>query len=143
LASLRPIRRMLRDEFDIGASSNRYCPMQFDDGTVAIATLESYEESDQVDELERMVLRRQYKLADPPRLVVPATLLLALVRGQVTGNSLKGRHANAAGLRSSMTDAFHDMVAWGVDNDASDLHLNVRTASAESEVRYTVGGCYV
>src|SRR5690606_13369879 len=38
---------------------------------------------------------------------------------------------------------FHDMVAWGVEHGASDLHINVRTAAAESEVRYTVGGCYV
>nr|MBF0684622.1 hypothetical protein [Pseudomonas sp.] len=32
----QPVRRMLADEFDIGASSNRFCPVQFGDGSVAI-----------------------------------------------------------------------------------------------------------
>lgn len=140
----QPVRRMLRDEFDVGASSNRFCPMQFEDGSVAIVTLEAYQDSDQVDELERMVLRREYRLAQPSRLVVPATLLLALVRGQLTGAALRNRHQVLAdSQRSSMVEAFHDMVAWGVEHDASDLHLNVHTLSAESEVRYTVGGSYV
>lgn len=139
----QPMRRMLRDEFDIGASSNRYCPLLFEDGSVAIATLEAYQDSDQVDELERMVTRRQYRLADPPRLVMPATLLLALVRGQITAATLRDRQGRFIEERSSMADAFHDMVAWGVENDASDLHLNVCTLSAESEVRYTIGGRYV
>lgn len=143
LANLQPVRRMLRDEFDIGASSNRYCPLQFEDGSVAIATLESYQDSDQVDELERMVLRRQYRLADPARLVMPATLLLALVRGQITAATLRSRQGRHIAERSSMADAFHDMVAWGVEHDASDLHLNVCTLSAESEVRYTIAGRYI
>lgn len=140
----KPVRRMLADEFDIGASSNRFCPMQLEDGSVAIATVEDYHDSEQVDELERMVLRRQYRLAQPSRLIVPATLLLALVRGQVAGTRVGNpRHGSADVRRSSMVDAFHDMVAWGVEHDASDMHLNVRTMSEESEVRFTVGGQYV
>lgn len=140
----RPVRRMLSDEFDIGASSNRFCPLQFEDGSVAIAAVEDYHDSEQVDELERMVLRRQYRLAEPSRLIVPATLLLALVRGQAAGTRTgPPRHSGADTRKSSMVDAFHDMVAWGVDHDASDMHLNVQTMAEESEVRFTVGGQYV
>jgi len=140
----KPVRRMLADEFDIGASTNRFCPVQFDDGSVAIATVEGYHDSEQVEELERMVVRRQYRLAQPSRLIVPATLLLALVRGQDVGTRANSvRQNNADSQKSSMVDAFHDMVAWGVEHDASDMHLNVRTMSDESEVRFTVGGQYV
>lgn len=140
----RPVRRMLCDEFDIGASSNRFCPLQFEDGSVAIAAVEDYHDSEQVDELERMVLRRQYRLAEPSRLIVPATLLLALVRGQAAGTRAGTlRHSGPDTRKSSMVDAFHDMVAWGVDHDASDMHLNVRAMADESEVRFTVGGQYV
>lgn len=145
LAALaRPLRRVLRDDFDVGESSNRFCPMQCDDGSVVIVTLEAYHDSEQVDELERMVLRRRYRLGTPSRIVVPATLLLALVRGQIDASTLRrGPLAAAQSTRSSMADAFHDIVAWGVLNGASDIHLNVRTMSSESEVRFTVSGRYV
>lgn len=140
----RPVRKVLASEFDIGASSNRFCPLQFDDGAVAIAMVDAYQDSDQVRELERMVAARQYRLAQPSRLVMPATLLLALVRGQLTRVGPRNPHqALADSQRSSMVEAFHDMVAWGAANDASDIHLNVHTLSPESEVRFTVGGCYV
>ncbi|GAA5233809.1 general secretion pathway protein [Verticiella sediminum] len=137
----QPLRRVLRDDFDVGASSNRFCPMQYEDGSVVIATLEAYQDSDQVDELERMVVRRRYRLAEPSRLVVPATLLLALVRSQV-GSGGPGL-PRTPGSASAMADAFHDMVAWGLQHDASDLHVNLRMHAAESEVRYTVAGRYV
>jgi len=145
LAALaRPLRRVLRDDFDVGESSNRFCPMQYEDGSVVIVTLEAYHDSEQVDELERMVLRRRYRLGEPARIVVPATLLLALVRGQIDATTLRrGPQAVAPSTRSSMADAFHDIVAWGVQHGASDIHLNVRTLSAESEVRFTVDGRYV
>ena len=140
----RPVRRMLVDEFDIGASSNRFCPALFDDGRVAIVTVEDYHDSEQVDELERMVMRRQYRLAEPSRLVVPATLLLAMVRGQAVGPRDAAMRSGGSDVqKSSMVEAFHDMVTWGVEHDASDLHLNVRANLDESEVRFTVGGQYV
>jgi len=140
---LKPVRRMLRDEFDIGASADRFCPMQFVDESVAIATVDAYRDSDQVTELERMVSARHYRLARPSRVVVPATLLLALVRGQLAAELQLVRGGATEERRSSLVEAFHDMVAWGVLHDASDLHLNVFTRRNESEVRFTVGGQYV
>ncbi len=143
-ALVPPLRRVLRDDFDVGDSSNRFCPLLCEDGSVVILTLEAFHDSEQVDELARMVVRRRYRLAEPARIVVPATLLLALVRGQIDVTSLRrGPLALAQTRRSAMSDAFHDIVAWGVAHDASDIHLNVRTFSAESEVRFSVAGRYV
>jgi len=139
-----PFRRSLRSEFDLASASNKLCPVELEDGTVTIFTVEEYHDSDQTEELERLIRRRQRLLSDPARLVVPPTLLLAIVREQISGDTLRNRRRVLLDPdRSSMAQAFQDMVEWGVRNGASDLHVNVRMLGAESDVRYTVGGRYV
>lgn len=46
-------------------------------------------------------------------------------------------------VKSAMASAFHDIVAWGARHGASDIHVNLRAAHPESEIRYTLGGRYV
>jgi type II secretory ATPase GspE/PulE/Tfp pilus assembly ATPase PilB-like protein len=122
------------------------------DGTVALFVLAAYAAGDQAEEVERMVARRGYRLAQPSRYQLPAPLLLGVARGQLTTDSLRrGRSALAAAATSTLADgqasalaaAFHDIVAWGVRQGASDVHFNVHTHLAESEIRYTIGGSYV
>lgn len=137
-----PIRKLLFAEFDVGASINRFCPAMLDDGCVAIVVVEGWRDSDQVDELIRQV-RRRYVLANPARIVVPTPLLLALVRGQVAGTSFEGAGGGTEGQRSSLVEAFHELVEWGVVHEASDLHINIHRRCASSEVKYTVDGRYV
>lgn len=145
LARMRtPFRRSLRAEFDLASAATRLCPVELEDGSVTVLAVEDYYDSDQMDELDRLIRRRQRLPADPPRIVVPPTLLLAIVREQVTGDTLRNRRRVLLDPnRSSMAQAFQDMVEWGVRNGASDLHVNVHMLGAESEVRYTVGGRYV
>src|SRR5690606_4968132 len=135
-------RKLLFAEFDVGASINRFCPAMLDDGCVAIVVVEGWRDSDQVDELIRQV-RRRYVLANPARIVVPTPLLLALVRGQVAGTSFEGAGGGTEGQRSSLVEAFHELVEWGVVHEASDLHINIHRRCASSEVKYTVDGRYV
>jgi len=139
-----PVRRLLHDELDVGASSNRFCPVQLDDGSVVVITVDAWRDSDQVDELERMIEQRRYRLAQPSRWVAPAPLLLALVRGQVAISSKpSGQNAHTEHQRSSLADAFNDMVAWGVEHGASDLHINVYSDKPHSDVKFTIDGRYV
>ena len=139
-----PFRRSLRTEFDLASASTKLCPVELEDGSVTIFTVEEYHDSDQTEELERLIRRRQRLLSEPSRIVVPPTLLLAIVREQISGDTLRNRRRVLLDPdRSSMAQAFQDMVEWGVRNGASDLHVNVRMLGAESDVRYTVGGRYV
>jgi type II secretory ATPase GspE/PulE/Tfp pilus assembly ATPase PilB-like protein len=145
IARLNPaFVRALGHDFDLAALAGRLCPVALQDGTVAIFVLAAYVAGDQIDEVERMVLRRGHKLASPARYQLPAPLLLSVARGQLTVDTLRSRGAVLAdGHKSALAAAFHDMVAWGVRQGASDVHFNVHAHQVESEIRYTIGGSYV
>lgn len=143
LAALRsPIRRLLFDEFDLGAGINRFCPALLEDGQAVVVVVEAWRDSDQVDELLRQVSQR-YPVSEPALLVVPAPLLLALVRGQVSAAGDGAGSRTGEAQRSSLVDAFHELVSWGVEHGASDLHINIALDEPASEVKYTIEGRYV
>lgn len=136
--------RALSDEFDLAALSGRLCPVALQDGTVAVFALADYAAGDQIDEVERMVIRNGHRLASPSRYVLPAALLLSVARGQLTLERLRERRAGMADRhKSALAAGFCDIVTWGVRHDASDVHLNVHHRRAESEIRFTIGGRYV
>ncbi len=145
IAGLSPaFQRPLSDEFDLAALSGHLCPVMLRDGTVAIFLLADYAAGDQVDELERLIADRGYRLARPARYLLPAPLLLAVARGQLSADQLGDRRvALAEHQKSALAAAFADLLAWGVRNNASDVHFNVHLQRAESEVRYTLAGSYV
>ncbi len=137
-----PVVGSLARRLGLEASQERYCPVELANGSVAILALEDWCDSDQVDELERLLLERGHPLAQPSRLKVTAPLLLAVVRGQVSGDGWADSRVGE-GTRSRMADAFLDMVTWGFEHDASDLHINIQSRRVESDVRYTIAGQYV
>ncbi|MCK9511920.1 MAG: Flp pilus assembly complex ATPase component TadA [Pigmentiphaga sp.] len=138
-----PVQRVLSAHFDIGAGAERFCPVQFRDGRVGVLVAEGWQDSDQVRELERLIRAAGHVLAANSRLVVPAPLLLAMARGQWQAGRQPPATAGSGERRRHMAAAFLDLVTWGFDHDASDLHINVHQAAAESEVRYSVAGRYV
>jgi type II secretory ATPase GspE/PulE/Tfp pilus assembly ATPase PilB-like protein len=136
--------RAVGEEFDLAALAGRLCPVVLQDGAVAIFALADYANGDQIDEVERMVLRRGRRLAAPSRYVLPAPLLLSVARGQLTLQRLRDRRAVLADRqKSALAAGFCDIVTWGVRHDASDVHLNVYRARSESEIRFTIAGRYV
>jgi len=145
LACLEPaFARSLMEDFDLSTLAARLCPVALEDGSAAIFSLAEDAGGDLVAELERMLVARGHRLADPCVYVLPAPLLLAVARGQLTAHALRRRRTVLADpQKSGLAAAFQDLVAWGVRHDASDLHLNIRTRQAESEVRYTIGGRYL
>lgn len=139
-----PFSHSLAGEFDLAALAGRVCPVMLRDGRAAIFHLEHYAHSDQLPELERMIQARHYRLMTPARFTLSAPLLLAVARGQITAATLRqeapGRSAQPD---SVLVDLFHDLVRYGVRHRASDLHINVMDAHAESAVRYSIDGWYV
>lgn len=136
-----PVRRVLSGAFDALSLADRICPVEMEDGTVALFTLAGQVGSDQADELARRIVQRGYRPARPERYILPAPLLLALSRGQWRSLAV---HAESPGhTPTALSGVFQDMVEWGVRQGASDIHLNVCRHEAESEVRYTLAGRYI
>lgn len=145
LARMSPgLERVLAADFDLAGLSGRLCPALLDDGSAAVFAVEDESRADVAHELLRMLRAQGYRLAEPPVYVLPAPLLLALSRRQISSQTLRSRRSVLADpRRSALAHAFDEIVQWGVAHGASDIHLNVRLREAESEVRYTLAGRYV
>lgn len=146
ILAMRPaFVRSLSRELDVETLAARLCPVLLDDGTVAILALAEHVSGDQADELARHAGRKGYSLAEPQRYVLPAPLLLAIARDQITPQILAGSQRSDVFQVSgtALSDAFQDMLEWGVRHGASDLHINIRLRESESEVRYTLSGRYL
>src|SRR5690606_30714973 len=88
LAGLPPaVGRSLAAEFGVQALSDRICPVELADGSVALFALAGHVAGDQADELARRIVARGRRMADPPRYVLSAALLLALSRGETEGRT--------------------------------------------------------
>lgn len=135
------VRRPVALEFQARALSDRICPVELADGTIALFALAEHVGSDQANELVRRIQAAGRTMADPPRYVLSAALLFALARG--TGGPLGDALDARDRTPSALSGIFQDMVEWGVRLGASDMHLNVCRDEPESEVRFTLAGRYI
>jgi len=145
LARMRPaFERALAADLGLVGMAARLCPVLLEDGSTAVLALAEHAQSDAAHELVRMLLRAGHRLAARPLYVVPPHLLLAVARGQIDAAVLRNRRQVLADpVRTSLALTFYEMVAWAVEQSASDLHLNARLGHQESEVRVSVGGQYL
>src|SRR5690606_13219845 len=138
------VMRSLASELNVATLTGRMVPVLMEDASVAIFALAEHVGSDQADELAQRIVQAGYAAATPARYVVSAPLLLAISRDEhlqtVAGSSPSHSPEQT---RTALVAAFHDLVAWGVRHHASNIHLNVRLAEDESEIKYTVSGRYV
>ncbi len=139
-----PFLRALAREFDLAALAGRLCPVLLESGEVAVFAVSEYAVGDQADEIERMARAQGYRLADPPRYILPATLLLMVARGQLGAPGL-GRQSRLrqAERASALSALFLDIVRAGVQQGASDVHINVSPRREQCEIRYTINGEYL
>lgn len=141
LLALRPgLRRSLSAEFGVEPLAARICPVELQDGSAAIFALAEHVGSDQADELARRLVQAGYAMAVPARYVLNASLLLAVARDAFFRPRT---HIEDRDGRGALAEVFHELVEWGVLNQASDLHLNVNLHEPESEIKYTLCGRYV
>jgi len=138
-----PIARSLGHELDVQGLTSRLCPVQLEDGRVAILSLAEHVDGDQADALAAHVLRHGYRLARPQRYILPGPLLLAVARGQMHPWKCGQDAIEPAPSSTALSDAFQEMLEWGVRVGASDLHINIHLRDSESEVRFTLSGRYI
>ncbi|MCD0501900.1 Flp pilus assembly complex ATPase component TadA [Bordetella petrii] len=145
LARLEPaFVRTLSSDFDLALLAGRLCPVLLEGGQAAVFALHDYVYGDQISELESMIRARGYRLAAVPRYALPSALLLSIARGQLTAAALREQRGTApATRRSALASMFLDLVQWGLERRASDVHINICQPPGKSEVRYTIDGAYV
>lgn len=145
LVALRPAyRRSLSQELDVAALNGRICPVSFSDGSAGIFVLSDYCHDDQTLALLDLLVAKGFRLNEPSLYVLTPALMVSIDRA--------GGHPMQSGVRnlrsgitqaSTLAAAFNDLVLWGINNHASDIHLNVYRQRAESAVYFTIAGRYI
>ena len=147
IQQLQPaLQQVLAYEFNLGESASRLCPVLLADQSVAIFAVAEQATGDAIQALAVRIQSQGYRLAQPTRYVLSVALLLELIRDP-------DLHANAIAQlgvsqatpwsQADLFNAFLDIVQWGVQNKASDIHLNVYIEKELSEVRFSIAGRYI
>lgn len=145
LSRMRPaFVRCLSQEMAVTSLSGRVCPVSFDDGTAGVFVLADYCQDDQTLALLDLLVSKGFRLNDPSLFVLAPALMVAIDRSHMVGALSGVRQATGASAQyTALSDAFNDLVSWGLQHGASDIHLNVRRVKPESSVFFTISGRYI
>src|SRR5690625_1645527 len=115
---------------------------------VHIVTKEALYE-DAVGSLQLKLIEQGYQLNERSYLITDAAILLAARRILPSGEKeLKQQHRSESYSMAQWSEAelhamFIELVRWGVENEASDLHINLNLSAQFSDVLYTIAGRYI
>lgn len=138
------VERILFKEFELGDLASRLCPVLLADNTVTVFATKEHQAGDALLTLWQQLQAQGYKLAAIPCYELSVTLLLELIRdAQPLNSETVGAGVNSVWSQADLFNAFLDIVRWGLHHQASDIHINIFTASEYSEVRFSIAGRYV
>lgn len=145
LLCLRPsFVRALSQDLDVVSLSARVCPVVFDDGSAGVFVLPDYCHDDQTLAVLELLELKGLRLNEPSLFVLTPSLMVAIDRMSASPIISANRPVRSvASQHSALSEAFNDLVAWGLDHGASDIHLNVQKSRVESSVFFTVAGRYI
>ncbi|MDO8280746.1 MAG: ATPase, T2SS/T4P/T4SS family, partial [Burkholderiaceae bacterium] len=129
------------------------CPVELPSGSrdVALLVSERMARSEELAEVLRSLARRGYVLTEGPqgppvRIYVSQAeaLVLSVSRGDMVAvcADRSGPPLRQAG-EGNLWRNFVEIVAWAVRHTASDIHINIHTASQRSQIRFTIDSKYV
>ncbi|RMX08160.1 secretion system protein E [Corticibacter populi] len=144
--------RALADEISLSPTLLQHiCPLETAKGSRKVIILVSsrHRNSEELRETIRLLAAKRFNLDDGfgrsnVFVVSNEPLIHAVARGQIDGKTagrMRAVHGDAS--KSSYFQSFQDIIAYGVVNKASDVHLNIFSRRERSEVRYTIDGKYV
>lgn len=146
IQQLKPaLKQVLIYEFNLGESASRLCPVLLEDNTVALFAVVEQSRGDAIEALAARVLQQGYTLAQPTCYVLSIALLLELIRDPELSSGTTGvlSSGSTPWSQADLFNAFLDIVRWGMQHKASDIHINLFTENDYSEVRFTIAGRYV
>lgn len=126
-----------RDEIAGDNLSNKIVPIQTLSGEWVILALPDYSNSDFIKPI-----KEKCKQAGAPReiRVVVASPYLMLSLSQQDGNDIL--EVSTDDDPSGHFATFTDIIRYGIENNASDVHLNVEERETESRIKFTIEGQY-
>lgn len=130
-----PIAR-LRPDIVGDQLASKVCAVELQNREWVVLATGEYEKTDILQQALAEIFRAHSKKAT--FYLVASTLLLTLKeRDPANGN------AAAKSDASAYKAAFDEIVAWGIANNASDVHLNVNDRGAQSQVHFSIEGQYI
>lgn len=143
--------RILSEEISLSAHLRTHiCPVELPAGSRDIALLVSERmiDSEELAEVLRSLARRGYLPAEGAQVRIyfsqAEALVLSVSRGDMVGRGAPhgGPSPGEAG-EGNLWRNFIEIVAWAVRHSASDIHINIHTASQRSQIRFTIDSKYV
>lgn len=149
LAAAMAFTGTLIDEIDLSpALLSTICPVEVAQQQFAILCTDKALGSGELEEVVRALHKRGYRPADgiPPNLFVTSVpvLVLSVSKGHITGQDLLQRkkvQGNSA--ESTLWRNFVDIVGWAIQENASDIHMNIVDLAERSQIKFHIDGQYV
>ncbi|WOF81544.1 ATPase, T2SS/T4P/T4SS family (plasmid) [Pseudomonas sp. FeN3W] len=133
-----PIARF-RDDLIGEQLSTKVCPAQLDSGQWVIFVTPDYINSDLVKTAEEKSIIEGGSKQKPLIQMITPTLLLTLREDDPSKSSSYREKETVTAYKA----AFHEIITWGIRNNASDAHLNVHLNEPYSQVCFSIEGKYI
>ena len=123
---------------------DRMCPVELGSRGCQVLVLAGYARDDHARALLLSIRQAGLELADPPLLVVPASLLSEINRRwRVVEIPTQSASQGALTPRHVLFAVLDDLVAWALKADASDIHLTLLKSNTCADIAFTVNGVCV
>jgi type II secretory ATPase GspE/PulE/Tfp pilus assembly ATPase PilB-like protein len=115
---------------------NKVCPVQLADKSWAILSIQGYQTSDIVDAVVELCVKAGAKVDEIRLVTVTQTVILA-INSHKDDDVVEWTSDDDA---SGHLSAFTEIIRYGVERSASDVHLNVEEGELYSQICYTIEG---
>jgi type II secretory ATPase GspE/PulE/Tfp pilus assembly ATPase PilB-like protein len=140
------VHQLLAEKLNLAPSlQSHLCPIATDGSTRRCVVFVSpgFERSDELSEM--LTLMRKQGMDLMPNgfnaYIVNQQLLLSLSRGDLSPQELATRKKIVSDPRQArLFDAFRDIITWGHENRAADVHFYIYSLAEKSEVKFTIEG---
>lgn len=135
-----PMTKLLPDR--VGRQAAIYaCPAQMRDGGVVVFRTPEHRRSNVLQGVIDLIEREHNET--PHVIEIDPTLLLTLVYEGQSGSKDVVGSSQVDSERSALGQAFKNIVVWAVEQNASDIHININLNKYESQIYATIDGHYV
>lgn len=119
-------------------NSTRVCAAVLGSGQFIVLSTPEYSKSDTVTKVRAVCQQKNSKSGTVEVYMVTPNLLLSLQNRKSGSNRISSDRED-----SVYTEAFGEIIAWGVQNNSSDVNLNVAKDEVKSQIKFHIDGLYV
>lgn len=119
-------------------NSTRVCAAVLASGQFIVLSTPEYAKGDAANQVRAACQQKNSKAGPVNVYMVTSNLLLSLQDRKSGPNRISNDRED-----SVYTEAFSEIIAWGVQNNASDVNLNVAKDEGKSQIKFHIDGLYV